>query len=327
MTKQRRLGRGLEALLARPLEEGAAAETGDASDAPAPAVQAHTEPLTTGGIHWLAVYDIDRNPYQPRKKFDEDELRQLADSIAVHGMMQPAVVRKAGERYQLISGERRWRAATLAGWDKLPCQIKEADDREMAELAIVENVQRKDLNPVEKAASFRRYLDQYGCTQEDLAERVNIDRSTVANLIRLLELPELVQQAVANGELSQGHARTLLTLGDEREQVDFCRKIQSQGLSVRETEELVRLSIAAADAEPLEMPPDDMLPPGIDRTGSEHLASLEQMLRAGLGTRVEIRQTGAARGKIIIHFTSNNEFERIKSHLTGATEMPRAQAG
>ncbi len=155
------------------------------------------------------------------------------------------------DRYQLVAGERRLRAAIQAGWVDVPVNVVEADDRQMAELAIVENLQRKDLNPLEKAASFQKYLDQYGCTQEELAGRLKLDRSTIANLIRLLELPEPVQEAIRRGKITQGHARALLPLGDEREQIEFCRRIQREGLNVRQTEALVQETIDAADREPL----------------------------------------------------------------------------
>ena len=170
-------------------------------------------PPALDGQQWLDLGLIDRNPYQPRQQFDEAEMADLCDSIRAHGFLQPIVVRPLFDRYQIIAGERRFRAAQLAAWQQVPVLVREVDDRQMAELAIVENVQRKDLNALEKAASFQRYLQEYGCTQEELAGRVNIDRSTVANLIRLLELPEEVKALVAAGEISQGHARALLPLG------------------------------------------------------------------------------------------------------------------
>ena len=183
MQAQRRLGRGLEALLGgtTPVKPHLAIHQPDA---------AAGEPLK------VSVYEIDNNPYQPRKDFDEAEIDQLAESLEQHGLLQPIIVRRAGERYQLISGERRLRAAIKAGWPDVPVFIRECDDRQLAELAIVENLQRKDLNPLEKAASFQQYLEQYGCTQDELAGRLAIDRSTVANLIRLLELPAMVQAAL-----------------------------------------------------------------------------------------------------------------------------------
>ncbi len=167
-------------------------------------------------------------------------MQSLAESISTHGLLQPVVVRRVHERYQLVAGERRLRAAIQAGWVDVPVSVVEADDRQMAELAIVENLQRKDLNALEKAASFQKYLDQYGCTQEELAGRLKLDRSTIANLIRLLELPEPVQEAIRRGKITQGHARALLPLGDEREQIEFCRRIEREGMNVRQTETLVQ---------------------------------------------------------------------------------------
>ena len=161
------------------------------------------------------------------------------------------VVRPWEGGYQLIAGERRLRAARLAGWTEVPVTIVEADERQTAELAIVENLQRKDLNALEKAASFQRYLDEYGGTQEELAGRLKLDRSTIANLIRLLELPGAVQDALRRGKITPGHARALLPLGEEREQVSFCERIQKEGLNVRQTEALVQETIAAADGGPV----------------------------------------------------------------------------
>jgi len=318
VSKERRLGRGLEALLGRPIGEPSVAQTAAHSTRPA----GH-EPVE--GHVWLAVGQLDRNPFQPRVEFDEAEIRTLAESIREHGLLQPLVVRRADDRFELVSGERRLRAAMLAGWEKVPVQLRDADDRQMAEWAIVENVQRKDLNPLEKAASFQRYLEQYGCTQEELASRVKIDRSTVANLIRLLELPEQVKDAVRRGAVSQGHARALLPLGDEGEQVEFCRRIESESLSVRAIEQLVQEAIAAADVEPL-----SILRAGDDgrqrrqRTRTDQLASLEQELRTALGTKIEIRQTRRGSGRIVVHFKNHDEFERLRQLLAGPTTLRAA---
>ena len=164
-----------------------------------------------------AGYRPDRQQSPPAAAdFDAEDLQTLAESIAAHGLLQPVVVRRVGDRYELVAGERRLQAAKRAGWTDVPVNIIEADDRQTAELAIVENLHRKDLNPLEKAASFHRYLEHYGCTQEELAGRLNLDRSTIANLIRLLELPEPVQEAIREGKITQGHARAMLPLGDER---------------------------------------------------------------------------------------------------------------
>ena len=205
-----------------------------------------TENNSVAASEWkLPVARIEHNPHQPRQDFDADDLQRLADSIVSHGLLQPIVVRPWQGGYQLIAGERRLRAARLAGWTEVPVRIVDADERQTAELAIVENLQRKDLNALEKAASFQRYLDEYGGTQEELAGRLKLDRSTIANLIRLLELPEAVQDALRRGKITQGHARALLPLGDEREQVAFCERVQKEGLNVRQVEALVHEAIAA----------------------------------------------------------------------------------
>jgi ParB family chromosome partitioning protein len=271
----------------------------------------------------LAIERIDSNPFQPRQDFDEAEIGALAESLATHGLLQPVIVRRVDDRYQLVAGERRLRAAAKAGWADVPVHVREADDREVAELAIVENMQRKDLNALEKAASFQRYLEQYGGTQEELAGRLKIDRSTVSNLIRLLELPGSVQDAVRQSKITQGHARALLPLGDEHEQIEFCRRIQDEGLSVRRTEALVQETIREADTDkPLAV---------IDRDGtrrprpqSEHIGALEQEFRLSLGTNVRITHSSRGRGKLVIHFTSHEEFDRLRQQLCHPG-MPRAE--
>ncbi len=358
MTRERRLGRGLEALLgkvgpAQP-EAPAPAPAGPRPDAipaasieplyggsiddayrptivPAPGVQDETPkpqpplpevpPVAPGpsGPSNVAIGLIDSNPYQPRRDFDTGQIDSLSESLREHGLLQPVVVRKVDDRYQLIAGERRLRAAARAGWTEVPTRLVEADDRTTAELAIVENLQRKDLNPLEKAASFQRYLETYGSTQEELASRLKLDRSTIANLIRLLELPQPVQDAIRQGKITQGHGRALLPLGEEREQVEFCRRIQREGLSVRKTESLVQEAIATADAEPLSLLGRDGN--RLARGGtSDHLAALEQELRAALGTKIAIRHGARGRGKIVIHFTGHDEFERLRRHLCGPAQ-------
>lgn len=304
MGKERRLGRGLEALLGRPPEGYADQPVADAfGNAP------------VGTLVNIAVGQIDSNPFQPRRDFNEEELASLAGSIQEHGLIQPICVRRAGDRYQVVAGERRLRAATKAGWTEVPAQIIEADDRQTAELAIVENLQRKDLNPLEKAASFQEYLNRYQCTHEELAGRLNIDRSTVSNLIRLLELPEAVQQAVRAGTISQGHARALLPLGDESEQVAMCQRIASDGLSVRAVESLVQETMRHGDQEPLAVISAEGERTSAPRTRSEHLASLEQELRTALGTKVDVKQTSKGSGRLVVHFSSHEEFERLRGHL------------
>jgi ParB family chromosome partitioning protein len=277
------------------------------------------------GQLWLNCDAITRNPYQPRQTFDEAEIADLADSIRAHGILQPLVVRRTGENYELIAGERRLRAAQAADWRQVPVQIREVDDRQMAELAIVENVQRKDLNAIEKAESFQRYIDQYQCTQEELAARVQVDRSTVANLIRLLELPSDVKQMVQQGEISQGHARALLPLGDEQEQIEFARRIKRDGLSVRTTEQEVQDRIRTLDGDQLRIVDADGNSRPVSRPRNEQLASLEQELRTSLGTKVDLSQTAKGRGKITIHFASHEEFARLRQVLSSQMSAVPAQ--
>jgi ParB family chromosome partitioning protein len=238
MSKDRRLGRGLAALLGSPIEEQATpAEPSSVPLRTAPklfdesALDAETADVTsTGdtGLLQLAVADIQDNPFQPRREFNEEEIASLAESLKQYDLLQPILVRLVNGKYQLISGERRLRAAVRAGWKTIPARVREADDRLVAELAIVENLQRKDLNPVEKALSFKRYLDEHRCPQEELARRLSIDRSTIANLMRLLELPPRVLESLRSGALSAGHARALLPLGDEDEQIALAHRITDE---------------------------------------------------------------------------------------------------
>ncbi len=301
------------------------------AEAPAPSESAplkiHAEAPTAepGTSYRIDIAHIDSNPDQPRQHFDVEALQSLSESIDSHGLLQPVVVRKVDDRYQLVAGERRLRAAIRAGWSDVPANVVEADDREAAELAIVENLQRKDLNPLEKAASFQRYLEAYGCTQEELAKRLNLDRSTIANLIRLLELPEPVQEAVRQAKLTQGHARALLPLGEEDEQIRFCEQIQHEALSVRQTETLVQETIETADREELGPLDGNTKSTKTPRVRSDHLAALEQELRTALGTKVRITHNARGRGKMVVHFNNHEEFERLRSHLCGPET--REQAG
>ncbi len=324
MTREkRRLGQGLAALLGSSFK-------GDEDEPEAPTtLKIHSEladdqpaldsPATEPDTIRLSVYEIDNNPFQPRRDFSEPEIASLAESLKEHDILQPILVRRAGDRYQLISGERRLRAAIQAGWSSIPARIREADDRLVAELAIVENLQRQDLNPLEKALSFRRYLDQHDCAQEELARRLKLDRSTIANLLRLLELPDQVQQSLRDGRLSAGHARALLPLGDELQQIDFARRIVEEGLSVRATERQVGEMIQAEDGGPVSI--EATAKAKAKRTQSEQVASLEQELRIALGTKVEIRLSARGRGKITIHFANHDEFDRLREYLAADGEQ------
>lgn len=337
MSKDRRLGRGLAALLGSVDEDAAAmggtrciAVPGDAEPVEPVSLEVDTsDTRAAGGAPddlRLNVDDIDENPFQPRRDFNDAEIASLAESLKQHDMLQPILVRRDGDRYQLISGERRLRAAIQAGWTDVPARVREADDRLVAELAIVENLQRKDLNPIEKALSFKRYLDEHACTQEELASRLKIDRSTIANLMRLLELPSAVVDAVRTGQLTAGHARALLPLGDDRMQIVFAQQSQEQGWSVREVERQVSERIAREDREPLRIV-SGAETAAKTRTRSDQVASLEQELRRALGTKVDIRQNAKGRGKIVIQFTSHDEFDRLRAILTDSHPEPRQQTG
>jgi len=318
--KDRRLGRGLAALLGTPEPQqatsppkgktGATKKSSTVSKAPAAAAVSATTSDPRADLLMLDVYEIDDNPFQPRREFSEPELASLSESLKEHDMLQPVLVRRVADRYQLISGERRLRAAIKAGWSQIPARLREADDRLVAELAIVENLQRKDLNAVEKALSFRRYLEEHQCTQEELATRLKIDRSTIANLVRLLELPDQVLDTLRGEKISAGHARALLPLGDDAEQVKFCKKICTDGLSVRATEESVQAFILAEDGQPLPSPGKKKR-----RSSNQQLTQLEQSFRRTLGTKVDLKQTNQGRGRIVIHFANNDEFERLRDQI------------
>ncbi len=313
MSKEKRLGRGLEALLGRPYTAAPELEPDNWH-------QPNSGGATNlgGGLVSLSVYEIDSNPYQPRREFNALEIDELAESIVAHGLIQPIVVRKQGERYQLIAGERRLRASIKAGLSEIPAQVREADDRQINEIAIIENLLRKDLNALEKASSFHQYLQRYQCTQEELAHRLHIDRSSIANLIRLLELPEPVQTALRTSAISPGHARALLSL-NESAQIEFCHRVQAEGLSVRALETAVNEWIHEEDHPKFGVvSPEEHqeLIPKRKRTKSEQIASLEQEFRHAIGSKVQIRQTSNGRGKIVISFNSNEEFDRIRAHVS-----------
>jgi len=257
--------------------------------------------------------DVDRlspNDLQPRGHMDQAALQQLAQSIASSGIIQPIVVRQTGDRFQIIAGERRWRAAKLAGLLRVPIVVREVplgDERSLLEMALIENIQREDLNPIEEALAYRRLTDQFDMTQEAIAVAVGKDRATVANVVRLLRLPEEVRNEVAAGTLSMGHARALLGLADEASQRQFARDVIARNLSVRETESLVKKSAeqgATAKSEADTLKPVDV-----------HTRAAEEKLRLVFGTRVRIVRHGE-KGRIEIDFGSEDELIRIFEQLT-----------
>lgn len=285
---KRRLGRGLEALLGRD-EGGLDGGTNEASE-----------------LIQIAVDQIDANPFQPRRHFDAAEISALADSLRQHGMLQPVLVRALGDRYQLIAGERRLRASIEAQLHEVPARILALDDQRVFELAMVENLQREDLNAVDKAAAFREYLSRYGGTQEELAARLGLDRSTVSNLVRLLELPDPVLDAVRSNQISQGHARALLALTDSESRIVAYRRVTAEHLSVRQTEALV------ATGEPTPSRPRIRKDRGHSaEPRPPHFAEVEERLNRCLGTNVTIKPKTADQGQIVIDYQSRDELERL----------------
>jgi len=248
------------------------------------------------GIAEIELDKIVPNEYQPRKTFQDDALKELAASIKEHGVIQPIIVHRIGTNYGLIAGERRWRASRLAGLKTIPALVKEATKRELIEQALIENIQREDLNPLEAAEAYKRLQDEFKLTQEDLAKRVGKERSTVTNFLRILSLPKEVKQDLAAGKLTMGHAKALLSLERVRDQIQAGLMIVKKGLSVREAE-----AIAAR----LKNPPKEKKP----RQGHE-LKAVEEKLRKSLGTKVSIAAK-AKGGRIVIEYYSAEELDRI----------------
>jgi ParB family chromosome partitioning protein len=244
---------------------------------------------------------LDPNPKQPRTELDEAKLDALAQSVRAHGVIQPIVARRKNGRYEIVAGERRWRAAQRAGLLRIPVLVRDVPDSKLLEIALVENLQREDLNPIEEAAAYRRLIEEHGLTQEEVAAIVGKDRSSVANYLRLLKLPAEVQAEVASGGLTMGHARALAGLPDEALQRRIARDVLARRLSVRETELLIqKLSEPRRRAA---APPD------------VHTRAAEQRLRLALGTRVRIVRRGQG-GRIEIAFGSEDELQRLYEYLT-----------
>ena len=257
---------------------------------------------------------LEANRYQPRSQYDAQRLDELAQSIATNGVIQPIVVRRlpseglARQRYQIIAGERRWRAAQSAGLQRVPVVIKDVadgDHRQQLEMALIENIQRENLNPIEEAQAYQRLVDEFQLRQEDIAMRVGKDRATVANILRLLKLPEEVRGNIASGELAMGHARAILGIMGEAEQRQMAREVISRGLSVRETEALVKRAAAA--------PPPAAPPPKPQK--DIHTRAAEEQLRLALGTDVTINRKRKG-GLVEISFSSEDELQRIYEYLT-----------
>jgi ParB family transcriptional regulator, chromosome partitioning protein len=250
-------------------------------------------------------------PMQPRSHFDEASLESLAESIRSHGIVQPLLVRRRNNVYELIAGERRWRAAKLAGLSRVPVVVKDVPDENLLEIALIENIQRENLNHIEEAQAYKKLIENVGLTQEALASRVGRDRSYITNYLRLLRLPEDLQQLVKEGRLSTGHARTLLALNDPDLQRRVARQIIEGGLSVRATEHLVHKQLKGKPSKG----------PAALMSTDPNLRAAETKLRRALGTQVRIVQTSDGKGKLEISFFSTQDLDRIYSLLVPATQM------
>lgn len=253
----------------------------------------------------VKISEIDPNIGQPRKKFDEDELLELAESIKIHGVIQPIIVTKRGKRYEIIAGERRWRASKLAGLTKIPAVIREYTDKEIMEVSLIENIQRQDLNPIEEAVAFKNLIDEYKMKQDDLAERVSKSRSAITNALRLLKLDDKVKAMLAEGLISTGHARALLAVEDKSKQQILATRIFDEKLSVRETEKLVKQILENKESKK-------------EKKSSEKLIykKLEDSLKSIIGSKVSIKSNDNGKGKIEIDYYSIEELDRITELLS-----------
>ena len=292
--KPRRLGRGLEALIAT--TSVVTTPTADQQQ----------------GMQQLPISQIRPNPYQPRKEFRAEELADLESSLRESGLLQPITVRAAGAGWELIAGERRLRAATRLGWSEIPAVVKEVDDRTLLVLALVENLQRANLNSLEEAEGYQRLIDEFDLTQQQVADVVGKDRTTVANTLRVLQLPASVRRMLADGELTAGHARALLSIGSEREITEMARAVVDGGLSVRETERRAREQLAdRAPSKPASAPTAqrDLRPAEARR--------IEEELRRRLQTDVHLTLSAKEKGAIRIPFYSADDLERLLDVMLG----------
>jgi ParB family chromosome partitioning protein len=298
MSRKRGLGRGLDALI--PTDPGQR-----------PGIKDDVPDTPKSGLAEVPIDAVQPNPRQPRLSINEDELAELAASIREHGLIQPLIVTRLespsaeGSDYQLIAGERRWRAARLAGLDRVLVVVKEAAPQEILELALVENLQRADLNPLEEAQAYRQLIDEFGLTQERVATRVGKSRVAVTNTLRLLRAPQAVQQALLAGEIHEGHARALLTLETAEAQEAALATLIKQGLNVRQTEELVRRLAGQREERPLPPPP------------APQTQALENAFREALGTKVSLQRNQKGAGRVVIHFYSDEELENIYARIIG----------
>ena len=306
--KRRALGRGLGALI---VDTRTTAPTDRFADiTPAEGAAA--------GVRDIPLDDIAPNPQQPRALFDPAALAELADSIREHGIIQPLIITtrpNEPDKYWLIAGERRWRAARLAEFDTVPAIVRDASPEQLVELALVENLQRADLNPLEEAAAFQTLIDEFALTQAEIGQRVGKSRAAVANTLRLLQLPRSLQEALGDGRISAGHGRALLALPDADAMEKALARIVARSLSVRQTEEYVKQVLLAAAQSPA---PEPAMEPVV---ADAHLVHLEGRFRAALGTRVNLARNKDGSGRLVVHFYSEEDLNNLYQLIAGDEDV------
>lgn len=313
MAKKAALGRGLSALLPAQAEESKEEASGAVDNVPTPRLYNFEDRVRLlGRVADLDVESIRPNPYQPRKDFNEQTLDELAASIAQLGIIQPVTVRAlGGSRFEIISGERRLRAARRAGLKRIPAYVREADTEEMLEMALVENVQRDELNPIEVAVGYQRLIEECSLTQEHVAQKVGKNRTTVTNFLRLLKLPAKIQASLRDGVISMGHARALITIDDEETQLAFLNAILEEALSVRQVETRVR-----AWRKGEENPASDAAEePRVSERDRLQLDTFTDELRDRLSTKIQIKHKASGGGRIEISYYSDDDLERLMDLL------------
>jgi ParB family chromosome partitioning protein len=307
----RRLGRGLEALISTARQQR--------DSAPAPAADGHAASASGTDLQQVRIADVSPNHFQPRRTFTEGELAELEASLRTNGLLQPITVRPKGQgKWELVAGERRLRAATRLGWTEIPAVVRDFDDRAMLTLALVENLQRSDLNALEEAEGYQRLIDEFGLTQQQVAEAVGKDRTTITNLLRMLALPPAIRTMVEQGLLSTGHARAILGVRDPRRQQELATDVVARQLSVRQTEARAR----GGSGEP--KPASTALPRGttdggVKRPADPAITRVEEQLRRRLQTDVSIQQSTDGKGALRVAFYSADDLERLLDLIVGAT--------
>jgi ParB family chromosome partitioning protein len=300
----RRLGRGLEALISTAKQQRE------------PAASSPSDVVEEGqNLRTIRLTDITANRFQPRRSFTEPELAELEASIRSSGLLQPIVVRASNGKWELVAGERRLRAVARLGWTEIPAVVRDFDDRAMLTLALVENLQRADLNPLEEAEGYQRLIDEFGLTQQQVAEAVGKDRTSVTNLLRVLNLPVAIRQLVESGHITAGHARALLPIKDERQQLDLANEIVARQLSVREVEARARTASNPSSRD--SSPSDRSTKPVQQRANDSAVKRIEDQFRRHLQTDVQVQLLGNDRGVVRITFYSADDLERLLDSIVG----------